>query len=150
MRDTFTIKNETGEDTFLVKGGIWPVFQHYRIADMAGDVKATIRQRLSLPVPKYDVFIGGTKRATVKRRLTFGASYSISGIDWEVLGDVPAHNYRMSDLNGNVIMHLAKKKNVWGDNYEVDIANSKDELLSLCIALSIEMATLLLRQMRDS
>ncbi len=150
MRDTFTIKTETGEDTFLVKGGIWPVFQHYCITDMAGDVKATIRQRLSLLVPKYDVFIGGTKRATVKRRLTLGASYSINGIDWEVIGDVPAHNYRMSDLNGNVIMHLTKKKNVWGDNYEVDIANSKDELLSLCIALSIEMATLLLRQMRDS
>jgi uncharacterized protein YxjI len=37
-------------------------------------------------------------------------------------------------------MRLSKKWFTWGDSYELDIVNPQDELLCLCVTLSVDYA----------
>lgn len=149
MSDTFMIKNSYGEDIYIVKGSMWPIIPRYHVKDSMGNIKATIRRRFSLIIPKYDVFIDGERKVTVKRKLALSDNYSVDGVDWEVVGDFTAHDYRMIDSQGNIIMYLTKKKNVWGDNYELDVTGDVNFLLSLGISLSIVVINQLLRRMRN-
>ena len=51
-----------------------------------------------------------------------------------------AHEYEIQK-NGNTIVSIQKEWMTWGDSYELDIADPKDEIVALAVVLTIDCVT---------
>jgi len=139
-RDRFYAKDENGSDRFAVEGEIFTWGKKLHIYDTNGAEAAFIRQMVWSWMPRYYIEIGGRVVCEIVKEFTlFRQSYRLEGMSWHLNGDFWAHEYSLSD-NGRRIMLLSKKWFTWGDSYELDIADPRDELLCLCIALAVDCA----------
>ena len=136
--DRFTIKDEEGQDRYFVEGEFLTLSKKLHIFDGSHHEVAFIRQKLLSLLPRYFVEIDGQEVCQIVKRFTlFTPKYELEGIGWNVQGDFWAHEYSVYD-GGKTIMHLSKHWFTWGDSYELDIADPKDELLCLSIVLAID------------
>ena len=139
-RDRFFVKDEDGYDRYSVQGEILSLGKRLRIYDSDGTEVAFIRQKVMSWLPRFFVEINGQVVCTIVKELTFfRQSYRVEGLPWHLTGDFWAHEYSL-DENGREIMRLSKKWFSWGDSYELDITDSQNELMCLCIALAVDCA----------
>ena len=138
FRDRFTIKNEYGEDKYYVEGEILSLGKKLRIYDMSGNELAFVRERLLAFMPKFTVEINGREVAEIVKKLTFlRPKYYVDGLGWDVNGDFFSHNYDITDGN-KTIVSIHKEFMAWGDTFELDIQNDKDEIIALAVVLAID------------
>lgn len=139
-RDRFIVKDQNQVDRYTVEGEFLSWGKKLHVYDAEGHEVAFIRQRLWSWMPRYFVEIQGREVCSVVRRFTFlKPRYDVEGLPWQVEGDFWAHEYVMRDGNTS-IMRLSKKWFTWGDSYELDVTEEKDELLCLCVCLAIDAA----------
>ena len=137
-RDRFLVKDENENDHYSVEGEIFTWGKKLHVYDANGNEAAFIRQKVWSWRPRYFVEIGGRVACEIVKEFTFfKPSYSIEGLSWRLEGDFWAHEYALTD-GGRQVMRLSKKWFTWGDSYELDIADQRDELLCLCIALAVD------------
>jgi uncharacterized protein YxjI len=91
-------------------------------------------------LPRYYIEIGGNVYEFVKEFTLLRPEYTIRNLDWTVGGNFLAHDYAVTDGRGDV-MRIAKAWLTWGDFYELDIVDERNELLCLCVALAIDCIT---------
>lgn len=138
FRDRFTIKDENGEDKYYIEGEILSLGKKLRIYDMGGNELAFVRERLLAFMPKFTVEINGREIAEIVKKFTFLIPrYYVSGLDWNVEGDFFSHNYDITDGN-KIIVSIHKQFMAWGDTFELDIQNDKDEIIALAVVLAID------------
>jgi len=58
-------------------------------------------------------------------------------LSWQLDGNFWEHEYSMTD-GMQTIMSLSKKFFTWGDSYELDMSDSTNELLCLCVTLAVD------------
>ena len=139
-RDRFYVKDENGNDRYAVEGEIFSWGKKLHIYDANGAETAFIRQKVLAWRPRFFVEIDGRVVCEVVKEITFfKQSYRIDGLSWHLGGDFWAHEYSLAD-SGRQVMRLSKKWFAWGDSYELDIADPRDELLCLCVALAVDCA----------
>lgn len=139
-RDRFYAKDENGNDRYAVEGEIFSWGKKLHVYNPSGAETAFIRQKVFSFLPRYFVEIGGRVVCEVVKEFTlFRQSYRLEGLSWHLDGDIWAHEYSLND-NGHQIMRLSKKWFTWGDSYELDIADPRDELLCLCVTLALDCA----------
>lgn len=139
-RDRFYVKDENGNDRYAVEGEIFSWGKKLHIYDVNGNEAAFIRQKVLAFLPRFFVEIGGQIACEVVKEFTFfRQSYRLEGLSWHLDGDIWAHEYSLTD-SGRQIMRLTKKWFTWGDSYELDITDPRDELLCLCVALAVDCA----------
>jgi uncharacterized protein YxjI len=139
-RDRFFVKDESGNDRYSVEGEILSLGKRLHIYDANGNKVAFIRQKVMSWLPRYFVEINGQEVCAVVKEFTlFRQSYRIEGTSWHLAGDFFAHEYALTEA-GRQIMRLSKKWFTWGDSYELDVADPKNELLCLCVALAVDCA----------
>ncbi|MDR0838479.1 MAG: LURP-one-related family protein [Oscillospiraceae bacterium] len=136
-RDKFHIKDERGDDRYYVEGEIFALGKKLHVFDSAGREVAFIRQKLLALLPKYYIEIGGGTIEIVKEFTLLKPRFRFNGLPWTLQGDFWAHEYTLSD-GGRVVMQLSKRWLTWGDTYELDIADTNNELLCLCVALAVD------------
>jgi len=140
FRDRFYVKDDAGNDCYYVEGEIFTWGKKLHIYDSNGRKAAFIRQKVMSWLPRYYVEINGRVVCEVVKEFTFfKPSYRVEGLSWRLSGDFWAHEYSLAD-SGRQIMRLSKQWFTWGDSYELNIADSKDALLCLCIALAVDCA----------
>ena len=136
--DNFTVKNEAGVDRYRVEGEIFTFGKKLHVYDMAGREVAFIKQELFTWMPRYHVFCGGRQVAEIKKEFTFFfPKYSIEGLGWEIDGSFMAHEYEIT-RQGCPIVSISKEWMTWGDSYELDIADPRDEIMALAVVLTID------------
>jgi len=136
--DRFTVKDEFGDDKYLIEGEIFSWGKKLHVYDMAGRETAFIKQEVWSFLPRYYVFCNGQKVAEIKKEFTFFfPKYSIDGLGWEIEGSFLEHEYRIT-RDGQNIVTISKEWMTWGDSYELDIRNRADELLALAVVLTID------------
>jgi len=69
LADSFQIKDESGNDTFVVAGRIFSFGHQLSFQDLAGNELVTIKQQLLSWGPTYEISKGGQPIATVKKEL---------------------------------------------------------------------------------
>jgi len=139
-RDRFLVKDESGNDRYSVQGEILSLGKRLRVYDSNGAEVAFIRQKVMSWLPRFFVEINERMVCTVVKELTFfRQSYRVEGLPWHLNGDFLAHEYSLTE-NGLEIMRLSKKWFTWGDSYELNIMDSNNELMCLCIALAVDCA----------
>ena len=136
--DQFAVKDELGNDRYLIKGEIFSLGKKLHILDMLGREIASIKQELLTFMPCYHVWVGGADVAQIVNELTFlRPKYEIARLGWEINGDLWEHWYQIL-CGGHPIVSIQKAWMMWGDTYELDIVDPKDELMALAVVLAID------------
>ena len=139
--DKFTVKDEYGNDKYIVEGEVFTWGKKLHVYDMAGNEAAFIKQEVWSFLPRYYVFCGDEQVAEIKKEFSFiFPRYSIEGLGWEIDGKFMAHEYEITQ-NGRSIVSISKEWMTWGDSYELDIQNPADELVALAVVLTIDCVT---------
>lgn len=138
--DKFHIVDEHGNARYYVEGELFSWGKKLHIYNDTGQEVSFIRQKVMSWLPRYFIEINGTVVATIVKDFTFfRPSYHLEGLPWQMTGDFWAHNYVMND-GGYEIMRLSKAWFTWGDSYELEIFDPKNELLCLSVALAVDCA----------
>ena len=141
FKDKFAVKDEYGQDKYMVEGEIFSLGKKLHIYDMAGNEVAFIQQKVLSFLPRYFVFVGDKQIAEIVRKFTLiTPKYEVLGLNWQVAGDFMAHDYEVTD-NGRPVVLIHKEWMTWGDCYELDIAPYADEIAALATVLAIDCAT---------
>ena len=136
--DQFAVKDELGNDRYLIKGEIFSLGKKLHILDMLRREIASIKQELFTFMPSYHVWVGDADVAQIVKKWTFlRPKYEIAGLSWEINGDLWEHRYQIF-CGGHPIVSIQKAWMTWGDAYELDIVDPKDELLALAVVLAID------------
>ena len=140
-RDRFLVKDEGGGDRYAAEGEFFSWGKKLHIYDATGAEVAFVRQKVMSLRPRFFVEVGGREICEIVKEFTFfRQSYRIDGLPWHLKGDVWAHEYSLGDAYGSQIMRMSKKWFTWGDSYELDIADAKNELECLCVSLAVDCA----------
>lgn len=140
-KDKFTVKDQYGQDKYMVEGEFFSLGKKLHIYDMAGNEVAFIQQKILSFLPRYFVYAGDTQVAEIVKKFTFlRPKYEVLGLGWQVEGDFFAHNYVITDGNAMVV-EINKEWMTWGDCYELDIAPNANEIIALATVLAIDCAT---------
>jgi uncharacterized protein YxjI len=139
-RDSFAVKDDAQRDRWFAKGEIFTLGRKLRVYDASGAEVAFIRQKLISFLPRYYIEMNGMVYEFVKEFTLLRPRYSIRNLDWTINGNFFEHDYAVSSSGGD-IMRMSKAWLSWGDFYELNISNDKNELLCLCVALAIDCIT---------
>lgn len=138
--DRFHVVDEQGNPRYDVEGELFSWGKKLHIYDSSGQETAFIRQKVMSWLPRYFVEIDGAVVATVVKEFTFfRPSYYVEGLPWQMEGDFWAHEYVMYD-DRQEVMHMSKAWFTWGDSYELEIFDPRNELLCLSVALAVDCA----------
>ncbi len=138
--DRFTVKGEDGLDRYSVEGELFSWGKKLHVYDAPGREAAFIREKVWSFRPRYYVSIDGREVAEIVREFTFlRPRYRIEGVNWEVEGSFWEHDYEIT-REGRSIVTIHKEWMTWGDCYELDIADARDEILALAAVLAIDCA----------
>ena len=136
--DQFTVKDERGNDRYVVEGEVFSWGKKLHVYDMTGREVAAIRQEVWSFLPRYYVFCGDRQVAEIKKEFTFFfPKYRIDGLGWEIDGSFMAHEYEITQ-SGRTIVSIRKEWMTWGDSYELNITNPSDEIVALAVVLTID------------
>lgn len=138
--DRFHVVDEQGNPRYDVEGELFSWGKKLHIYNSGGQEVAFIRQKVMSWLPRYFVEIDGAVVATIVKEFTFfRQSYSVEGLPWQMDGDFWAHEYVMYDGRQEV-MRLSKAWFTWGDSYELEIFDPRNEVLCLSVALAVDCA----------
>ena len=136
--DKFTVKDQYGNDKYIVEGEIFTWGKKLHVYDMHGREVAFIKQEIWSFLPRYYVFCGDRQVAEIKKEFTFFfPRYSIAGLGWEIEGSFWEHSYQITKA-GREIVSIEKEWMTWGDSYELDIADPADEIIALAVVITID------------
>ena len=136
--DKFTVKDEHGNDKYIVEGEVFTWGKKLHVYDMDGNEAAFIKQEVWSFLPTYYVFCGDHQVAEIRKEFSFlFPRYSIEGLGWEIEGRFMAHDYEITK-NGRSIVTISKEWMTWGDSYELNITNPADEIVALAVVLTID------------
>ena len=136
--DKFTVKDEHGNDKYIVEGEVFTWGKKLHVYDMDGNEAAFIKQEVWSFLPTYYVFCGDRQVAEIRKEFSFlFPRYSIEGLGWEIEGHFMAHDYEITK-NGRPIMSISKEWMTWGDSYELNITDPADEIVALAVVLTID------------
>jgi uncharacterized protein YxjI len=142
--DDFVIKDETGQDRFLVDGKAFSLGNQLSFQDLAGNELAFIRQKLLSWGPTYEISRGDQLLATVSKELFtfFKCTFTVDvpgPNDLQAEGDFMDHQYVFT-RNGSAVAEVSKQWFTWSDTYGVQVAQGEDDVLILASTVVIDMA----------
>lgn len=134
----FSVKDEYGNDRYFVEGEILTLGRKLHIYDIDDNEVAFVRQKFLSFMPKFTVEVGGEEIAEIVKEFTlFKPKYYVEGLDWNVDGELFAHDYVITSGDEEIVS-IHKAWMSWGDTYELDIADNADEITALAVVLAID------------
>ena len=138
FNDKFTVKDETGEDRYFVEGEIFTIGKKLHVYDVNHEERIYFQQKVWSFLPRFFVYVDGQQVAEIVKEFSFfKPRYSVVGLDWEVNGNMWAHDYEILS-QGRVVVSIKKEWLTWGDTYVLDIIDHRDELNALAVVLAID------------
>ncbi len=135
-KDRFSIQGEDGSDQYWVEGEFFSLGKKLHLYDMTGNEVAFIRQKISLK-PRFFVYVRGIETAEIVREFSLRPRYTIHGLGWEVRGNFSGHDFEVFDRE-RCIVRVHKAWLSWGDSYEIDVLDDRDEINALAVVLAID------------
>jgi uncharacterized protein YxjI len=141
--DDFVIRNEAGQDSYVVEGAVFSFGDKLSFQDTNGNELAAINQKLLSWGPTYEIYRGGQLAAIVTKELFtfFKCRFTVDvpgPDDIEAEGDFLDQEYTFS-RGGRSIAQVSKQWFSWSDTYGIEIADGEDDVLILTSAIVIDM-----------
>lgn len=142
LGDSFSIRDEAGNDRFIVRSQLLSFGKKLRIFDLAGNELCYIEQQVFRFMPEYNIYIAGEHIANVKKKFAlFRNDFEINcpGAYYEVEGDFLAHEFDICK-GRQVVARISKTFFSFTDTYGVDIDDDEDQVSLLALAIVVDMA----------
>jgi uncharacterized protein YxjI len=139
--DSFSIKDEMGNDVYNVKRQILSFGKKLRIFDLAGSELCYIEQKLFRFLPEYDIYINGRYTANVKKKFSLlknDFAITCEGYTFTVEGNFIGYDFSIVKKD-TAVAYISKKFLALTDTYTVDINDNEDQMLILALAIVIDM-----------
>lgn len=149
IKETFEVYSNNKEIRYIVKGKLLSLKHQLSIYDHTGKNKlGEVRESLiALRMPlinmekkpkNFVLFIGGKRIGVIKTKFSLlHNKFKIGFNNWTIVGDLFGLKYKIKE-NDKTIMEVDQQISFSKDLYYLDIAEEKDELLCLMIALVID------------
>ncbi|GKX31209.1 hypothetical protein SH1V18_36890 [Vallitalea longa] len=138
--DDFTIKDEMGNDFFIIRGKVFSLGDKLQLFNMSGEELFYIEQKLLRMLPEYTIFKNGNPVALVKKKVAFFGSKFIIESEYgyyEIEGK--PFNYNFSIMkNNNVVATVSKEFFSFSDTYGVDISDNEDYGFIIALVIVID------------
>ena len=137
FRDSFNVKDANGTDKYQIIGEFLDTGTLH-IKDMSGKEVAYIKEKLISLKKKFYLYINDEKVGEIVKDVSIlGAKYHITGLDWNVKGDISDHKY--SILEGKkTIVSVKKKRLALTGTYVFDIEDDANEIPALAAVMAID------------
>lgn len=144
LGDDFTIKDESGQDCFVLRAKQWTLKTHFTVENFAGIELATVRQ---LPwdggLPAYAIEVGGRLAATLRRDFfAFHPLYELDDpatpakVDMVFDGDPAGLEYTLT-RGDRVVASVNRTWFPFVATYGVEVEDSEDPIFVLaCTAVA--------------
>jgi uncharacterized protein YxjI len=141
LADSFTIKDDRGNDAFIVKGKFFSFRKKLRFMDMSDKELCLIQQRLFKLLPQYDISMGGEPRINVRKRFAlFRNKFTITATDETYAAEGNFLGLEFSIVKSDrEVARISKKFFALTDTYGVETAEGEDVVPLLAIAVVIDM-----------
>jgi uncharacterized protein YxjI len=149
LGNDYVVRDEAGNDRFIVDGRAWSIGDKLSLTDMAGNELAFIRQKLLSWGPTYELYHRGQLFAVVKEslwtfvRYRFAVDVGADGAtpnDLEIQGDFWDKEYAFTRVGDGVpVAQVSRKWFAWVDTYGVDVADDRDAVLVLACAVVVDL-----------
>ncbi|MHB0998387.1 MAG: LURP-one-related/scramblase family protein [Armatimonadota bacterium] len=144
LTDTYNIRDDAGQDFYLVRGEFFTIGARLSFQDMAGNELMYIKQRVLSWGPTYELYKDGVLCAEVRKALFtfFSCRFTVDvpgPDDMEAQGDLLDHEYTFIQRE-TPVAHVSKQWFSWSDTYGIDIAEGQDDILILASAVIIDLA----------
>ena len=136
--DIYDIYDESGRAVFTVEGK--PSWGHkLHILNAQGGHIGTVKQVVLTFLPKFELYVGEQYVGSIHKEFTFfKPRFQVDCNGWQVEGDLWGWDYRIRDGYGRTVAAVSKELFNWTDTYSLDVADSRDALLVLMVALAID------------
>ena len=140
--DDFTIKDENGNDAFLVDGKVFSWGDKLSVQDMRGNEVAYIAQKMLSWKPRYEIFIDGSKFAKVIKEFSWFKSKFTLDVpgpnDYTITGSFWQHEYEFQ-RSGSMVARVSKEYFSWTDTYGIEIIDGENfiSILATCIVIDL-------------
>ncbi len=141
LGDSFMIKNEAGNDIFMVKSQLLSFGKKLRLYDLIENELCYIEQKVFRFMPEYDIYISGQHIINVKKRFAlFKNDFIITSQSgcYSIEGDFWAHEFSILKDN-RVVARVSKEFFSFSDTYGVEIDDGQDQVTNLSLAIVIDM-----------
>jgi uncharacterized protein YxjI len=138
--DSFTIKNEYGDDVYLVRGKVFSLGKKLTIDDLNGNELVYIEQKLLKLLPQYTIYMEGSAIATVKKEFSvFTPRFNIESDmgEYKIEGDVFSHEFVILKDNSTV-GEVSKEWFSFSDTYGVKINDNENQAFMLALIIVID------------
>lgn len=136
--DSYDIYDESGRAVFTVEGK--PSWGHkLHILNAQGGHIGTVKQVVLTFLPRFELYVGEQYVGSIHKEFTFfKPRFQVDCNGWQVEGDLWGWDYRIRDGYGRTVAAVSKELFNWTDTYSLDVADSRDALLVLMVALAID------------
>jgi len=138
MQDRIIVKNEKGNDVYLIAGKWGRLGDSLSLYTMGGELLVEAKQTLLSVFPTFDLYVRGKKIGTVVKRPGIKRPYyRVKKLGWLVTGNFLAQRYTIREKT-NVVMRFEKAASFTGDFYSLDISDKKNAPLCSVLAVIID------------
>ena len=137
--EKFIVYDESEAERYYVEAELFSFGKKLHIYNIHDEEVALVHQRpFSLP-PTFTVTQGERQLAAILKEFTFfHQTYTVEGPGWQVEGNFFDHEYTISK-DGQIVATVRKEWFTFGDSYEINISNARDEIVALATALVIDI-----------
>jgi len=148
----FDVKDEIGNLRYTASSGAQGM-TGYRMTlrDLNGQEIVLVKQKseVTFTAVNFEAFINGQFVTDCMQKATFTRYYYVlPQLNLKVIGDFIGHKYQVVNEHDQKIATINKRLMSFGDSYEIDIADSRNELLILAAVFAVEMMVMTLRRRR--
>lgn len=138
--DSFTIKNEYGDDVYLVRSKVFSFGKKLTIEDLNSNELVYIEQKLFKLLPQYTIYMDGRDIATVKKEFSFFTPrFNIESElgEYRIEGEVFSHEFIILK-NSSLVGEVSKEWFSFSDTYGVSINDSENQAFMLALIIVID------------
>jgi len=140
--EDFWVQNAQGENAYKLDGKVLVLTKTFALQDLNGNEVARMQAEMLTLRKTMDIERGGQVVATVKKAffnvLSQSFSVEVKGDgELEAQGDILNHEFQITS-GGQVVATISKQWFAADFMYGIAIAPGQDEVLLLCIAISID------------
>ena len=135
--DSYDIYDDEGNTAFTVEGKLsWGHCLH--VNDAYGRHIGTLQEKVFTLLPQFEIYINDAYVGCIKKEFTFfKPQFTIDCNGWQVDGQWMEWDYTIMD-GGRQVAAISKELFHWTDTYILDIADPRDALGVLLVALAID------------
>ncbi|WP_159722239.1 LURP-one-related/scramblase family protein [Enterococcus sp. CSURQ0835] len=128
------VKDADGRSLFLLVGHWGRKGNVLSLYAMSGEIVASIKQASVIFGRKFEIYQGQAKVGTLHKIFNWpGDFYYIKQLNWAVHGNIYQHRYAINHFNDRV-MTMDKATLLTGDYYVLDVTQTSDAPICICIA----------------